>query len=132
VNLLRRILRLYSFAFHALFALVVLAAAFVMLASKPATISFYLLPWRGPSMLWGLLLLALIGLIILLLAVRGKIQKLYGFWSVVVFILIVRLFFFSPASFTPGRGEFQMALWIILAAVLAVVGACGKPASSQH
>jgi hypothetical protein len=132
VNLLRRLLRLYSYAFNALFALVILAMACIILTGKPATVNFYLLPWEGPALLYSLFVLALLGLIILLVAVRGKMPKLFLAWSVLVLLLIVRYYFFTPSSFTPDTGQFTTALWVILAAAVAIAGASVKPTPNHR
>lgn len=118
-----RILRLYSLAFHALFVLVILAMALIVLLSRPSTVNFYLLPWEGGALIYGLIVLALIGAAILLFARRGQLNGAFLAWSVLVAALIVRYYFFSPYRFTPGSGDVLLALAVILAALLAAVGA---------
>jgi hypothetical protein len=125
---MKNLLRLYSCAFHALFAFVAAGMAVISLLSGPQTLNFYLLPWTGRTLIYGLSALAVIGVSILLLALRGKAQMLFLGWSLVLLALIVRYFFFSQFAFTPDTGDFKVALWLMLAAILAVVGAGVKPA----
>ena len=125
-------LRFFSYAFHALFVFVASAMAVITLASGPQTVNFYLLPWQGKALVYGLLVLAAIGVIVLLLAVRGKTQMLYVLWSVLVLGLVVRYFFFSDYGFTPDTGEFTWAMVFTLSALLALLGARMKPASKSR
>ncbi len=129
---LGRFLRLFSYVFHALFVFVVSAVAGITLASGPETVNFYLLPWAGKALVYGLLALAGAGVIVLLLAVRGKMQTLYLLWSVLVLGLVVRYFFFSDYSFTPATGEFTYGMAFILAALAALLGARVKPAHNTR
>jgi hypothetical protein len=107
-----------------------MAVAVVWLASGPLTVNFYLLPWGGQALAYSLIVLALAGGFVLMMAVRGKMQGLFLGWSVLLLLLIVRYYFFSPYSFTPDTGNYKVALLIILCAMVAAVGAWVKPASS--
>jgi hypothetical protein len=127
VTILRRIIRLYSYAFSILCVLCVLALSVIILASGSVTVNFYLLPWEGKALLYSMVGLALAGLAVVLLTWQGKMQKLFLVWSLLVFFLIVRYFFFTPNSFTPDSGEFKFALCIVLAAAVAAAGAALKP-----
>jgi hypothetical protein len=127
VTVLRRIVRFYSYAFSVLCVLCALAMSVVIFFSKSVTLNFYLLPWEGKALLYSTVGLALAGLAVVLLTWGGKMQKLFLIWSWLVFLLIVRYFFFTPNSFTPDSGEFTFALWIVLAAAIAAAGANLKP-----
>jgi phosphoglycerol transferase MdoB-like AlkP superfamily enzyme len=130
VNLLRTSLRYFSYAFDALFVFILMAISVVWMVSGPLTLNFYLLPWEGQALVYSLIGLALAGVFVLLMAVRGKMQWLFLSWSVLLLLLIVRYFFFSPYSFTPDTGNYKTALLIVLCAMVAVVGSWMKPASS--
>jgi hypothetical protein len=123
VKFWNRILRLYSLAFHTLFVLAVLAMVLIILLSRPSTVNFYLLPWEGGALIYGLIVLAAIGAAVLLFAWRGKLNGAFLAWSIVVWALIVRYYFFSPYQFTPDGGGVLLALGLILASLLAAVGA---------
>jgi hypothetical protein len=132
VTLLRTLLRFYSYAFHAVFVFIAAAVAIVSLVSGPLTVNFYLLPGEGRALVYALIGLALVGALVLLMAVRGKTQTLFLAWSLLLLALTVRYFFFTPFAFTPDTGDYKVALWIILAAMAAVVGAWMKPAPSSR
>ena len=127
MNAFRTSLRLFSYAFHALFIFVASAMAVIAMVGEPQTVNFYLLPWEGRTLVWGLLALALIGAAVLFLAVRGRAQATYRIWSLLVLALVVRYFFFSDYAFTPDTGEFTYALCLVLATLLALFGAGVKP-----
>ena len=128
MTFLRSVLRFFSYVFHAAFAFVTLAVAVITLADGPQTINFYLLPWEGKALAYGLLILAAVGIIVLLLAVRGKTQTLYLVWSVLVLGLVVRYFCFTDYGFAPDTGEFTYAVAFMLSAVVALLGAGVTPA----
>ena len=123
MTVLHSLLRLFSYAFNALFVFVASAMAVITSIGQPHTLNFHLLPWQGRTLLWGLVALALIGAVILMLAVRGRAQAVYRLWSLLVLALVVRYFFFSDYAFTPDSGEFTFAVGIILCAVVSFLGA---------
>lgn len=127
MTVLRRIVRLYSYAFSVACVFVVLAMSVLILISKSVTVNFYLLPWEGTALLCSMVGLALVGLAVVALTWRGKMQNLFLGWSLLVLLLIVRYYFFTPNSFTPDSGEFTFALVVILAAAIAAAGAGLKP-----
>ncbi len=132
MTILRRIVRLYSYAFSVFCVLSVLALSVIILASKSVTVDFYLFPWEGKALLYSMVGLALAGLAVVLLTWRGKMQTLFLVWSLLVLLLVVRYYFFTPNSFTPDSGEFTFALWVILAAAVAAAGAGLKPEAGGH
>jgi hypothetical protein len=121
------LLRAFSYVFHALFILVTLVMAGVLLASGKQSVNFDLLPLTGRPLAYGLAALALVGVVSLLLAVRRKAQMLYVVWSVFVLALVVRFLFFSTHGYTPGSGDFNTAIYAVAAAILAALGARQKP-----
>ena len=104
-----------------------LVMAGVLLASGEQSVNFDLLPLAGIPLAYGLAGLALVGVVLLLLAVRHKAQALYVVWSIVVLALVVRFFFFSSHGYTPGSGDFNSALYVLAAAILAAFGAHQRP-----
>jgi hypothetical protein len=132
VTALGNLLRLISYAFHALFVFVASAMAVITTIGKPHTVNFYLLPWQGRTLFWGLVALALVGAVVLMLAVRGRAQAIYRLWSLLVLALVVRYFFFSNYAFTPDTGEFTWAASFVLAALLAYLGARANPSARSR
>jgi len=123
VTFLKNLLRFYACLFHALFVAIAGGMAVMLAASGPQTLNFYLLPWQGRALIYGLIAMALVGALVLLLAVRGKAQMLFLVWSLLLLVLVVRYFFFTQFGFTPGTGEFKFALCFVVAAMVAVLGA---------
>ncbi len=132
MNALNAALRFFSFVFNALFVFATLAMAIITLVSGPETINFYLLPLRGKALVYGLFTLAAAGVIVLLLAVRGRAQTLYNVWSLLALGLVVRYFFFTEYGYIPGTSDFTWALVFTLSALLALVGARRKPVRSER
>jgi hypothetical protein len=130
VTVLHSLLRLFSYAFNALFVFVASAMAVITSIGPPHTLNFHLLPWQGRALFWGLVALALMGAVVLMLAVRGKAQPVYRLWSLLVLALMVRYFFFSGYAFTPDTGEFTFAVGIVLCAVVSLLGA-GIPVAAR-
>ena len=126
---IRKLLRGFSYIFHALFILVSLIMAGVILLSGEQSVNFDFLPWlaAGRPLVYGLAAVAFVGIIVLLLAVRHKAQTLYVAWSLVVLLLVARFFFFSSKGYTPGSGDFNSALYAMAAAILAALGARQRP-----
>lgn len=140
MTIVRSLLRLYSYFFQAAFVVATLAMAVLMLVSGPQTVNFYLLPWQTWTLtvkISALIGLAVVGALVLLMAVRGKLQMVYIAWSVLVLALVARYFLMSPLGYTPTSGGltavlskpggFTFALLLILAAIIAVLGASIKP-----
>jgi sulfite exporter TauE/SafE len=134
VGFFRTLLRLYSYFFHGLFALFLLGIAAVSLTSGGTTFRFHLLPWEGKTLSYWLIGLALIGIFIVVMAMKGTLRSLFFFWSLIVLVLVVRGYFFSGYAFVPGSSQLYTAFWSILAAALASLGARmqRRPAPSQR
>ena len=64
---------------------------------------------------------ALLGLGTLALAVKRILPVLFFLWSLVVVVMLVKGYVFSGYFF--DSGEFRVAIWLTLGAVLAVAGA---------
>ncbi len=126
--ILRSLLRLFSYAFQALFIFVTAAMAVITRVGAPQTVNFPLLP-RGGT--WALAATAAIGTVILLLAVRGKAQPLYRIWSLIVLFLVVRYFFFTDFAFTPDTSGVFVALAVVLCAFTAFIGSGIKVAKPR-
>lgn len=122
MGFVRSLLRLYSFLFHGLFALFLLGLASLYLAGGNYTFRFYIFPWEGHTLAYVLLGLALAGIVVVLMAMNGAWRSLFFLWSVLVLLLILRGYFFSRYSFV-RPGQLDTALWLILAAFLAAIGA---------
>jgi hypothetical protein len=114
-------MRVFSYLFHGLFALFLLAIAILALSSGQP-LQLPMLPWQGQTLTWWLLGGALAGLASVILALCRKWRPLFFLWSLAVLFLMTRGFFFSHFYFA-GPSEFHRALYLTGAALIAACGA---------
>src|SRR5260370_6733293 len=86
------------------------------------TLQLGMLPWTGSTLLYTMFFGALLGLLTVILAIKGMLRPLFFVWSLVVTILLVKGYIFSGYRFTPG--EFRTAIYLIVWSVIALLGAC--------
>lgn len=130
MGFLRALLRFYSYVFHGLFALFLLAISVIALTSGSTTLRLHILPWEGRTLAYAMLGLAVAGILVVFMAMKGVARSLFFLWSLLVLVLVLRGYFFSSYSFAPGTGQMTTALWVILAAAIAAVGARMRPRSA--
>jgi len=121
VDVFRAILRFFSYLFHALLALVLLALSFLALAGGASTLRLGMLPWTGFTLAYALLLGALIGLLSILLALKGTLRPVFFLWCLLVTVLLVKGYFVSGYRFAPG--EARTALYLTAGSIVALAGA---------
>lgn len=114
-------MRFYSYVFHGVLALFLLAVSGLALLSGSSTLTLDMLPWRGANLAYWLFFSALFGLLSVILAMKGMLRPLFLLWSLAVLVMLVRGYFLSSYVFEPG--EFQMAAYLTAGALLAVFGA---------
>src|SRR4051812_21474670 len=110
----KAIMRYYSYLFHTLLAIVILAISGLAMASGTG-LRLGMLPWSGDTLNYVLLFGALFGLAVTLLAMKGTLRILFLIWSFLVFVLLVKGYIFSGYKFAPN--EFRTALYLILASL---------------
>ena len=115
------LLRLYSYLFHLLLCLFLLGVASIA-GSSHQSLNLEMLPFAPEHMVRTILVLAIVGLIATVLAMTRVFKILFPVWAALVLYWLFRGFFLSGYSF-PGAGAFKSALWLILGALLALVGA---------
>jgi hypothetical protein len=123
LRFLRSLLRVYSWIFEALVCVLGIGVSIVSLsvgASDPVSIDW--LPWSPATLPAWLISLGILGLICVLLAMFGRYRILLFLFAAAVFALVTKGFFFSTHSFESGA-EGQTALYIVLASLLALIGA---------
>lgn len=121
MGLIRLLFIVYSYLFHSVLALILVALSIVSAASHlPLQITF--LPWSGKQLASWLLWLGIIALLSIFLAVTKKVRLLFLLWSLAVLAFLVRGFFAGPYSFT-APGQFRNAMYLTFAALSAVPGA---------
>jgi len=114
------LMRIYSFVFHILLGVVMMAVGFVSVTAGEHNLQIKFLPWQGTTLTYCLLGLGLAGLVITGLAVRRIVPALFAVWSFAVLVMLVRGYFFSSYNF--GLGGVRTALLFVAAALLAFAG----------
>ena len=115
-------MRWFSYLFHFVLVLFLLAISSVAYISGRSNLHLGMLPWTGETLVRVVFFGALGGLIIVLLAVRGQLRFLFALWSILILVLLARGYFLGGYRFS-GPGEFRFAIYLLLAALLALPGA---------
>jgi hypothetical protein len=118
---MKALMRYYSYLFHLLLALFLLAVSGVALASGSPNLHLGMLPWTGQTLTYVLFFGALAGLAVVFLAMKGTLRILFLLWSLAVAIVLVKGYIFSGYKFEGA--EFKTALYLIAASLIAIPGA---------
>jgi hypothetical protein len=115
-------MRFYSYLFHGVLALFLLAVSLVPLLSGIHNLQLEMVPGEGVTLTFTLLAIGLIGVLIVLAAVLGKAQIPLFIWSVIVLLGMLWGYLWRPYRWS-GVEAFQATLLLILGAFLALIGA---------
>ncbi len=118
---MKAVLRYISYLFHGLLALFLLAVGGIALATGPASLRLDALPWTGATLTYVVFFGSLAGLLIIALAVLGKLRWLFVIWALAVLVLMVKGYVFSGYHF--GRGGLTVASSLTAGAVISLFGA---------
>jgi hypothetical protein len=118
---LRVLLRVFSFLFHASLAVCLLAISGLVLSSGPLKLHFPMLPWTGDTLTFTLFFGSLFGLLALLLALGNKLPVLFFLYSLAVAVILLKGYVFSGYYF--AHGEVRLAGGLLLASWIAMLGA---------
>jgi len=121
LEVIKALLSFLSYLFHFALCLVLLALSGLAIAAGAQTLQLGMLPWTGSTLLYTLFFGALLGLLTVILAIKGLVRPLFFVWSLVVTVLLVKGYIFSGYHFTPG--EFRQVLYLIAASIIALIGA---------
>ena len=122
MTVITALLRFFSYLYHGLLALLLLAlGAVLMLANAGDSVRLEMLPWSGVTAIWVLLLGGIFGLITVLLALRGTLRPLFFLWALLVVIFLIRGYFLSGYHFSPD--EFKRVLYLVIGSLIALPGA---------
>jgi hypothetical protein len=78
-------------------------------------------PGEGPTTAYWLMAGFVIGGLCTLFGALGKARLLFFVWTVVVFLMMVRGYIFSPYTFE-GSDHFRMSVYVMAAAFVAMLG----------
>ena len=115
------LLRLYSYFYHAILCLGMLAVGLIAWLSTGHTLRLQMLPWEGVELRNWLFILGIFGMVSILLAISGFFRYLFPFWALFVAFMMVRGFLLQPYTFD-GSEEFYWVLALIAGAILAFLG----------
>ena len=121
MEVIKALLSFLSYVFHGLLCLILVAMSGLALAAGVQTLQLGMLPWTGSTLLYTMFFGALLGLLTVILAIKGMLRPLFFVWSLVVTILLVKGYIFSGYRFTPG--EFRTAIYLIVGSIIALLGA---------
>ena len=121
MEVIKALLSFLSYVFHGLLCLILLAMSGLAMAAGAQTLQLGMLPWTGPTLLYTLFFGALLGLVTVILAIKGTWRPLFFVWSLVVTLLLLKGYIFSRYHFSPG--EFRTAMCLIAGSVIALMGA---------
>ena len=115
----RFIMSAFSYLFEGLLALFLAAIGLLALISG-SPLHLEMLPWTGSTLNYVLLFGGLCGLLLVVVAVAGKLRPLFFLWTLVVLVLMVKGYIFGSYHFDPASAK--TAGYLLLAALLALVG----------
>jgi hypothetical protein len=121
LEVIKALLSFLSYVFHGLLCLILLAMSGLAMATGAQTLHLGMLPWTGSTLLYTLFFGALLGLLTVILAIKGWMRPLFFVWSLVVTVLLLKGYIFSGYRFVPG--EFRTAMYLIGGSLIALIGA---------
>ena len=116
----RDIMRIFSYVYHGVLALFLLAVSAMALAGGSYSLNLEMLPWEGRTLVYWLFFGALFGLVSIYLAIKGTLRLLFFIWSLAVLLLVVQGYFLTGT--TSSRASLRAA-WLVIGAALAMAGA---------
>jgi hypothetical protein len=122
VAALMTLVRIFSYLFHLVLTLFLLAAAALAMASPTVFLRLDMLPWTGSALVEWVFFGSLFGLLSVVLAVAGKLRGLFLLWALAVPALLVKGYIFSGYHFTPGGA--RLGVCLLGASLAAFAGAC--------
>ncbi len=105
MEILGALLRLFSYVYEFILALFLFLISTVVLIGGKHDLHLPMLPWEGAALTYWVFCLSLLGLVITVLAVIGKLRFLFPLWCLFVLIMMVRGFFLSPFYYS-GPDQF--------------------------
>ena len=113
------LLRVYAYIFHLGLCLFLLTLGIVTAGQH--NLKLGMLPWEGASLARAILILGVVGLVCCLLAMTGALRWLFPLWTLFVFVMMFRGFFFTSYSFEDAA-QFKFDLCLTGGALVAFLG----------
>ena len=119
---LKTLVRIFSYWFHLLLTLFLLAAAGLAMASPTLSLRLNMLPWTGAALVYWVFFGSLFGLLTVILAIARKARGLFLLWALAVVVFLLRGYGFGYYRFGPGGA--RTAALLVGGSLLAFAGAC--------
>jgi hypothetical protein len=126
VGVIKCLLRIFSYLFGTALALFALAISLMSLRGG-MELNLGFLPWTGRPLSYWLLGLALVGLITVVMAMRGSMRALFFLWSLGISVLLVKGLFLSLYRFTGGAVNFKAGAELTAGMLLGTLGSVPWP-----
>ena len=123
MRFVRGVLRVYSWIFEAVLCALALAVAAVTTLSGDAGLKLGWVPFSAEHLVGWLTGFGILGLLLVLLAMAGRLRILLFLFALVVVILLAKGFFYGFGYSFENSGQVKNALILIGGAFLAFLGA---------
>jgi hypothetical protein len=117
------VLRVYSWVFEAVLCAMAIAVAAVTVLSGDLDLKLGWLPWDAKTITAWLFGFGVLGLLLILLAIAGRLRILLFLLALAVFVLLVKGFFYGLGYSFENAGQARNALILIGGAFVAWLGA---------
>ena len=122
MQVVKALLRFFSYLYHGLFALVMMVfGGLLAIAHGEQSVRLEMLPWTDHTLIHVLLFGGLGGLIIVILAIRGKLRPLLLLWALLVTYFLIKGYFLGSYRFSPD--EFKSVVYLVCGSLIALLGA---------
>ena len=121
MGVVKTLLRFFSYLYHAVLALFLLAVSGLTLLSGGQSLHLGMLPWTGSTLTTVVFSGALLGLASLLLALAGRLRALFFLWALLIVALMVKGYILSGYHLAPG--EARTAVYLMIGSLFALAGA---------
>ena len=120
MEVIKALMSFLSYVFHGLLCLILFAVSCLAMAAGAQTLQMGVLPWTGSTLLYTVLFGSLLGMLTVVLAIKGRLRPLFFLWSLGVTVLLLKGYIFSSYRFVPG--EYHTALYLIVGSLIALIG----------
>lgn len=120
MELARLLMRIFSYVYHGLLAVFMVALSLLALQGGAHNLRLEMLPWKGATLTYALLGIGLFAIVATLLALKGVARVVFFIWTIVAFLGMFRGFFLTKYAFGPAG--FRTAILMTLGALVAAMG----------
>lgn len=115
-------MRAYSYLFHILLALFLIALALLDFSNGVHNLNLRMMPWKGATLAYAVLAMGIVGFLATVLAWKGLLRLFFFVWALFVAGFMIKGYIFSAYIFA-GAADFWRTMAFIFAALIAAAGA---------